>query len=95
MFNLKELLIKERISSLWEQILSFQRSSHLKRDTIEENHCLIQKSPFNVHSLFQRSGYTSAADNPCKLFGSRSDSTKMLGNCLTPDGILKEFFRRK
>ena len=39
----KELLIKERIRSLWEQILSFKRSSILKRDTIEENHCLILK----------------------------------------------------
>ena len=24
----------------------------LKRDTIEENHCLIQKSPFDVHNFF-------------------------------------------
>ena len=38
----KELLIKERIWSLWEPILSFNRSSFLKRDAIEENHCLIQ-----------------------------------------------------
>ena len=38
----KELFIKERIRSLWEQILSFKRSSHLKRDAIEEKHCLIQ-----------------------------------------------------
>ena len=37
-----ELLLKERISSLWEQIISFQSSSHLKRDAIEENHCMIQ-----------------------------------------------------
>ena len=34
--------VKERIRSLWEQILSFKRSSYLKRDAIEENHCLIQ-----------------------------------------------------
>ena len=33
--NYEELLIKERIRSLWEQILSFKRSSHLKRDAIE------------------------------------------------------------
>ena len=32
----KELLIKERICSLWEQIHSFQRSSHLKGNAIEE-----------------------------------------------------------
>ena len=38
----KELLKKERIHSLLEQILSFKRSYHLKRDAIEENHCLIQ-----------------------------------------------------
>ena len=39
----KELLIKERIGSLWERILSFKGSSHfLKREAVEENHCLIQ-----------------------------------------------------
>ena len=38
----KELLIKERIRSLWEQILSFKRSSYLNRDAIEDNLCLIQ-----------------------------------------------------
>ena len=27
----KELLIKERIRSIWEQILSFQRSSHFEK----------------------------------------------------------------
>ena len=27
----KELLLKERIRSLWEQILSFKRSSHLEK----------------------------------------------------------------
>ena len=27
----KELLIKERICSLWEQILSFKRSSHFEK----------------------------------------------------------------
>ena len=27
----KELLIRERIRSLWEQILSFERSSHFKK----------------------------------------------------------------
>ena len=53
----KELLIKERIRSLWEQILSFKRSSHLKRDVIEENNCLIQLSPFDVRNIFHRSGY--------------------------------------
>ena len=36
----KELLIKESIRSPWEQILSFKRSFHFKRDAIEENHCL-------------------------------------------------------
>ena len=38
----KELLLKERICSIWEQILSFKRSSPLEREAIEENHCLIQ-----------------------------------------------------
>ena len=32
----KELLIKERIRSLWEQILSLKRSSYFKRDAIED-----------------------------------------------------------
>ena len=48
----KELLIKEIIRSLWEQIISFKRSSYSKRDAIEENHCLIQQSPFDVHNFF-------------------------------------------
>ena len=47
---------RERIRSLWEQkrerIFSFKRSSHLKRDAIEENHCLIQYSPFDVRNVF-------------------------------------------
>ena len=38
----KELLIKERIRSLWEPILSFKRNYHLKRDVIEKNQSLIQ-----------------------------------------------------
>ena len=38
----KELLLKERICSLWKQILSFQRSSHYEKGRNEENHCLIQ-----------------------------------------------------
>ena len=38
----KELLIKERICSLWEQILSFKKSSHFGKGAIVENHCLIQ-----------------------------------------------------
>ena len=29
--NHKELLLKERIRSLWEQILSFKRSSHFEK----------------------------------------------------------------
>ena len=48
----KELLVKERIRSLWEQIFFFKRSSNLerdiivivpilKRDAIDENRCLI------------------------------------------------------
>ena len=50
--NYKELLIKERIHSLWEQILSLKRSSHFERCAIEENHCLIQESPFGVRNFF-------------------------------------------
>ena len=38
----KELLLKKIIRSQREQILSFKRSSHFKRDVIEENHCLIE-----------------------------------------------------
>ena len=43
--TMKELLIKELIRFLWEQILSFiliRRSFLLKRDAIEEEHRLIQ-----------------------------------------------------
>ena len=39
---LNDLLLKERIRSLWEQILSFKRSSNTERDRIVENICLIQ-----------------------------------------------------
>ena len=38
----KELLIKERIRSLWELTLFFKKVPILKRDAIEENHNLIQ-----------------------------------------------------
>ena len=41
---------KERSRSIWEQILSFKINSHLKKNTIEEIHCLIQKSPFDVRN---------------------------------------------
>ena len=41
-FHTKEMLINERIRYLWKQILSFKRTAVLKRDAIEENHCLIQ-----------------------------------------------------
>ena len=36
----KELLIKEKIRSLWEQIISFKRSSHLRRDVAVEKSLL-------------------------------------------------------
>ena len=39
---LKELLLKERICSLCEQILSFKKVPILKRGVIVENQCLIQ-----------------------------------------------------
>ena len=48
----KVLLKKEIIRSLWKQILFFKRSSHLNRDAIEENNCLIKKSPFDVRNFF-------------------------------------------
>ena len=48
----KELLLKERIRSLWERILSFKEVPILKRDAIEENHWLFQLSPFDVCNLF-------------------------------------------
>ena len=48
----KELLLKERMRSLWEQILSFMRSSNLKGDIIVDNQCLIQYPPFDVRNFF-------------------------------------------
>ena len=42
------MLIKERIRSLWGQILSLRGVPILKRDAIEGKHCLIQSSPFDV-----------------------------------------------
>ena len=47
----KKLLLKEKIHSLWEQILS-RDVPILKRDAIEENHCLVQYSHFDVRNLF-------------------------------------------
>ena len=38
----KELLLKDRIRSLWEQNLSFKRSSHYEKHAIALNHFLIQ-----------------------------------------------------
>ena len=38
----KELLLKERIHSISEQILSLKRSFHFEKKQIEENNCLIQ-----------------------------------------------------
>ena len=48
----KELLIKERIRSLWKQILPLREVPISKRGAIEENHCLIQLSPFDVRNYF-------------------------------------------
>ena len=45
----KELLSKERIRSLF---FPLREVPILKRDTIEENHCLIQESPFDVRNFF-------------------------------------------
>ena len=36
----QELLLKERIRSLWEQIFCFKSIPILKREATEENHCL-------------------------------------------------------
>ena len=57
----KELLIKERIRSLWEQILSFplREVPALKRGATEENHCLIQRSHFDVRNFFSFLGLKS------------------------------------
>ena len=48
----KKTLWKERIRYLWEQILTFKKSSIFERDAIEENHCLFQWSPFDMRSFF-------------------------------------------
>ena len=42
LLHLKELILKEKIRSLWEQILSFREVPILKRYVLVENHCLIQ-----------------------------------------------------
>ena len=43
----KGLLLKERIRSLWERILSFKRSPKFERGTIN-NQYLFHKSPFDM-----------------------------------------------
>ena len=48
----KELLLKERIRSLWEQIFLLREVPILKRDAIEENHCLFHLFSFDVCILF-------------------------------------------
>ena len=45
----KELLLKERIRSFFRsEFFSLREVPILKRDAIEENHCLFQLSPFDV-----------------------------------------------
>ena len=57
----KELLLKERIRSLWEQI-PFKRTSHFERDVIVENHYLIQWSPFVVRDISRYPLHTQCMD---------------------------------
>ena len=53
----KELLIKERIRSLsgskFFPLRQLKRRSYLERGTIEENRCLIKKSPFGVRNFMR------------------------------------------
>ena len=48
----KELLLEERIRSVWEQFFPLREVPISKRDAIEENQWLIQKSPFDVRDFF-------------------------------------------
>ena len=73
----KEPLLKERIHSLWEQILSFKRSSILKRDAIKEYHCLIQYSPFGARS------FLSVLTAPLKMIAKLGRKNKHPGEAFT------------
>ena len=53
----KELLLKDRIRFLWEQILSFKRSSHFEKGRKWTESLLTQYPPFDVRNFFLRSGY--------------------------------------
>ena len=53
---LRELLSKEKIRSLWEQILSFKRSSHFEKGRYCRDSLFDTVVPFDVRSFFQRSG---------------------------------------
>ena len=51
-YKIKELLLKERIRSLWSKFFSLREVLILKRDVIVEKHCFIQWSPFDVRTFF-------------------------------------------
>ena len=52
----KELLLKKEFAPFGSEISPLRGVPISKRDAIEGSYCLIQKSPFNVGKLFQRSG---------------------------------------
>ena len=54
----KELLLKERIRSLWEQILSNKRSSHFEEGRNWRESLLDPVVSLGCALLFQRSGYS-------------------------------------
>ena len=53
---LKKLLLKERISSLWERILAFKRSSHFGKGRNCRESLLDTVVSLRCALLFQRSG---------------------------------------
>ena len=48
----KELLLKVRICSSGSKFFPLREFPIMKRDAIEENHCLVQLSPFDVLTFF-------------------------------------------
>ena len=50
---LKELLLTERIRSSGSKFFPLREVPISKRDIIVENHCLIQRYPFDVRNFFK------------------------------------------
>ena len=85
----KGLLLKVRIRSLFEQILSFKRSSHFEKDAIENITDRYSSLPFDVRNL--SSSYICFFCSLIKGISSKFERLKtFLGKLLL--SLFKSFF---